>query len=236
MSTIFTRILNRELPGRFVWEDEVCARLSDHRPDPWGHTSGGPPRREIDHWLDAPPDLVAHLMDVAQTIGGAIDAAYSPNARSGLMIAGLEVPHLHIHVLPIDGLGRSRLLERGRLNDVRTARRGLRGASWLHSIMQGCGRCLGTDGVGDADVHENAGERTLALLEQAGEHLKVAATNRQHPTVEILAHDLDRSQKALEYLGTRSCGTLDRPEIDLDTSTVPGREAHGCERPSDGSS
>ncbi len=103
MSTIFTRILNRELPGRFVWEDEVCAAFLTIAPIRRGHTLVVP-RREIDHWLDAPTEVASHLMNVAQTVGRSINTAYSPT-RVGLMIAGLEVPHLHIHVLPIDGLG-----------------------------------------------------------------------------------------------------------------------------------
>jgi histidine triad (HIT) family protein len=55
---------------------------------------------EVDHWLDLDPELVAHLFGVAQVIGQAQMAAFSP-ARIGLIVAGLEVPHTHLHVIPI---------------------------------------------------------------------------------------------------------------------------------------
>jgi histidine triad (HIT) family protein len=58
------------------------------------------PRLEVDHWLDVDPQILAHLTKVAQVIGRAQMAAFNP-ARIGVMIAGLEVPHLHIHVVPI---------------------------------------------------------------------------------------------------------------------------------------
>nr|QMS48075.1 HIT family protein [uncultured bacterium] len=59
------------------------------------------PREEVDHWLDCPADLRDHMMAVAAEIGHALQDVYEP-AKVGLMIAGLEVPHLHIHLLPID--------------------------------------------------------------------------------------------------------------------------------------
>lgn len=59
------------------------------------------PRLEVDHWLDVPADLAAHLMVVAQRIGQAQMAAFQPT-RVGLIIAGMEVPHTHLHVIPID--------------------------------------------------------------------------------------------------------------------------------------
>jgi len=59
------------------------------------------PRAEVDRWTDLEPDLAAHLMVVAQRIGQAQEAAFSP-VRVGLIIAGLEVPHCHLHVIPID--------------------------------------------------------------------------------------------------------------------------------------
>ena len=61
------------------------------------------PIEEIDHWLECPDDLRNHLFSVAQRIGRAQQAAFQP-AKVGLMIAGLEVPHLHLHVVPINGV------------------------------------------------------------------------------------------------------------------------------------
>src|SRR5690606_30665457 len=58
------------------------------------------PREEVDSWIDASPELLAHLMQVAQKIAKGIDAAWHPT-KVGLMIAGLEVRHLHVHLTPI---------------------------------------------------------------------------------------------------------------------------------------
>ena len=99
MPTIFTRILDGELPASFVWRDERCAAFLSIAPLTTGHTLVVP-FEEIDHWLDAPPDLMNHLVEVARRIGQAQQHVYQP-VKVGLMLAGLEVPHLHLHVVPI---------------------------------------------------------------------------------------------------------------------------------------
>jgi len=99
--TVFTRIIDGELPGTFVWRDpEVVAFLSINPVQP-GHTLVVP-REEVDHWIDLESTLAAHIMTVAQTVGRAQQAVYAP-LRVGLLIAGLEVPHTHLHVIPIHG-------------------------------------------------------------------------------------------------------------------------------------
>lgn len=102
MSTLFTRILQGELPGRFVWRDARCAAFLTLAPIRSGHLLVVP-REEVDHWLDLEPDLAAHLMSVAQRVGRALQHAF-PCRKVGLMIAGLEVPHAHVHLVPIDKL------------------------------------------------------------------------------------------------------------------------------------
>jgi histidine triad (HIT) family protein len=102
MPTVFTRIINGELPGRFVWRDDRCVAFLTINPLRPGHTLVVP-IAEIDHWLDVDPELAAHLMRVSQTLGKAIHRAFAP-AKVGMIIAGLEVPHAHIHLVPIDGL------------------------------------------------------------------------------------------------------------------------------------
>lgn len=102
MPTIFTKIIEGEIPGTFVWRDTECVAFMSINPLRTGHVLVVP-RQEVDHWVDCPPDLRDHLFDVAQTIGAAIQEVYSP-AKVGLMIAGLEVPHLHIHLVPMDGV------------------------------------------------------------------------------------------------------------------------------------
>lgn len=102
MATVFTRIIEGEIPGTFVWRDDRCVVFMSINPLRTGHALVVP-LAEIDHWLDCPDDLRDHLFAVAQKVGRAQQAAFSPT-RIGLMIAGLEVPHLHVHVVPIDGM------------------------------------------------------------------------------------------------------------------------------------
>ncbi|HXI94594.1 MAG TPA: HIT family protein [Candidatus Acidoferrum sp.] len=102
MASIFTRIIRGELPARFVWQDKLCVAFLSNRPLRPGHTLVVP-RAEVDHWLDAEPELLGHVMQTAQVIGKAQMVAFRPN-RIGMMIAGLEVPHLHVHVVPIRGV------------------------------------------------------------------------------------------------------------------------------------
>ena len=102
MANIFTKIIEGEIPATFVWKDDLSVAFMSINPLRDGHVLVVP-RDEIDHWLDCPSDLRDHLMEVSQSIGRALDKIYSP-AKVGLMIAGLEVPHLHIHVVPIDGV------------------------------------------------------------------------------------------------------------------------------------
>ncbi len=102
MPTLFTRIIEGELPGRFVWRDARAVAFLSIAPIRPGHTLVVP-IAEVDHWVDLDPDLAAHLMTVAHRIGQAQMAAFSPT-RVGLIIAGMEVPHCHLHVLPIDTL------------------------------------------------------------------------------------------------------------------------------------
>ena len=102
MTSVFTRIINGELPGRFVWKDPECVAFLSIAPLRPGHTLVFP-RVEVDHWLDADPALLSHLTTTAQIIGRAQMAAFRPT-RVGLIIAGLEVPHLHIHAVPIRGM------------------------------------------------------------------------------------------------------------------------------------
>lgn len=101
VASVFTRILDGELSGTFVWRDEACAGLMSINPIRPGHTLIVP-RREVDHWIDLEPDLARHLMTVAQVIAQAQQAAFQPE-RVGLLIAGMEVPHAHLHLIPIRG-------------------------------------------------------------------------------------------------------------------------------------
>ncbi len=102
MPTVFTRIIRGELPGVFVWKDELTVGFLSINPMAFGHTLVVP-REEVDHWVDAEPDLVRHLFDVTHTLGLAQQHAFRPE-RVGVIIAGYEVPHLHVHVIPTNDM------------------------------------------------------------------------------------------------------------------------------------
>jgi histidine triad (HIT) family protein len=102
MPSIFTRIIDGELPGRFVWRDDRCVAFLSINPLRPGHVLVVP-RVEVEHWIDLEPDEWARLTAVSRHIGRALQHTYKPE-KVGMMLAGLEVPHVHIHVVPIDSL------------------------------------------------------------------------------------------------------------------------------------
>jgi histidine triad (HIT) family protein len=101
--SIFSRIIAGDIPGTFVWKDDRCVAFLSIAPMKPGHTLVVP-RDEVDHWIDLDPALAQHLFTVARTIGQAQQRVFSPR-RIGVMIVGDEVPHTHIHVVPIDSAG-----------------------------------------------------------------------------------------------------------------------------------
>lgn len=103
MPTIFTRIIEGEIPGTFVHRDEQCVVFLSINPLAHGHALVVPVA-EYDHWVDMPADLTAHLFAVAHRIGKAQQRAFACE-RVGLIIAGYEVPHTHIHVIPTNEMG-----------------------------------------------------------------------------------------------------------------------------------
>ena len=98
MASVFTMIIKGDLPGTFVWEDDRCVAFMSINPLAYGHTLVVP-RDEIDQWLDVPSDLRQHLFEVASRIGAAQKQVFG-SQRIGMIIAGFEVPHMHIHLIP----------------------------------------------------------------------------------------------------------------------------------------
>ncbi len=98
MATVFTQIINGDLPGRFVYEDDEIVAFLTIQPMTQGHTLVVP-RAEIDQWQDVEPSVFGRVMQVSQLIGKAVCRAFGAE-RAGMIIAGLEVPHLHVHVFP----------------------------------------------------------------------------------------------------------------------------------------
>ena len=103
MPTLFTRIIDKQLPAAFVWEDDRCVAFMAKDACRPGHLLVVP-RDEVDHWLDADDELMAHLLRTARTLGRAQQRAF-PSEKVAVMLVGLEVPHLHLHLVPVDGIG-----------------------------------------------------------------------------------------------------------------------------------
>ena len=98
MSSVFTKIINGELPGRFVYRDNDVVAFLTIEPLTYGHTLVVPVA-EVDKWTDLDPEVWAKVSNVAHTIGQAIISAFG-SPRAGFIIAGFDVPHTHIHVFP----------------------------------------------------------------------------------------------------------------------------------------
>jgi diadenosine tetraphosphate (Ap4A) HIT family hydrolase len=100
--TIFSRIIGGEIPGRFLWRDDRAVAFLDVRPLSPGHALVVP-IAEVDQWTDLDAETAAHLMTIAHAVGNAQHEVFSL-ARVGLMIAGFEVPHVHVHVMPVHSM------------------------------------------------------------------------------------------------------------------------------------
>jgi histidine triad (HIT) family protein len=102
MATIFTRIINGEIPSYKIAEDEKCYAFLDINPLREGHTLVVP-KAEVDYIFDLDEDYLCHLFLFSKKISRAIREAV-PCARIGVAVIGLEVPHAHIHLVPMDSM------------------------------------------------------------------------------------------------------------------------------------
>ena len=99
MPSIFTRIINGEIPCYKVAENEYCFAFLDINPLSKGHTLVVP-KKEVDYLFDLDTDTYQQLMIFSQKVAKAIDQAI-PCLRVGVAVIGLEVPHAHIHLIPL---------------------------------------------------------------------------------------------------------------------------------------
>lgn len=99
MASIFTRIIKGEIPCYKIAEDEHCFAFLDISPLTKGHTLVVP-KKEVDYLFDLDEDGYQRLMDFSKKVAKAIDAAV-PCLRVGVAVIGLEVPHAHIHLIPL---------------------------------------------------------------------------------------------------------------------------------------
>ena len=99
MSTIFTKIINGEIPGHKVAEDENYFAFLDINPIAEGHTLVVP-KEEVDYFFDLRESSLHGIMSFSKKIAKAIDKSLKP-LRTGVIIQGLEVPHAHVHLVPL---------------------------------------------------------------------------------------------------------------------------------------
>ncbi len=102
MASIFTRIVAGEIPAHKLREDDRFLAFLDVRPIRAGHTLVIP-KQEIDHLFDLPDDLLGDLFVFAKPVAAAIRAETGA-ARVGVAVVGVEVPHAHVHLVPLDGV------------------------------------------------------------------------------------------------------------------------------------
>ncbi|MDK4278695.1 HIT family protein [Corynebacterium pseudodiphtheriticum] len=102
MSTVFSKVINGELPGRFVYRSSDVVAFLSIEPLTYGHVLVVPVE-EVDKWTDMAPELWARVNAVAYEIGNAVIQAFDV-PRAGNVIAGFEVPHAHIHVFPASSM------------------------------------------------------------------------------------------------------------------------------------
>jgi len=98
--TVFTRIIRGEFPGRFVWRDDAVVAFLTIAPLRPGHVLVVPVA-QVDRWTDLDEATWAEISRVQLAVGTALQTAFEP-VRVGSIIAGLEVPHCHVHLVPID--------------------------------------------------------------------------------------------------------------------------------------
>lgn len=103
MATIFTKIINREIPGHIVAEDDRFIAFLDVMPLVEGHTLIVP-KREVDYIFDLDDATLADMMVFAKKVAVAIKKVI-PCKRIGVAVIGLEVPHTHVHLVPMNSMG-----------------------------------------------------------------------------------------------------------------------------------
>lgn len=102
MASIFTKIIQGDIPSYKIAEDDRFYAFLDINPVAIGHTLVIP-KEEIDYIFDLPDDLLGDLLVFAKKVGLAIEKEVECQ-RIGVTVVGLEVPHAHIHLIPIDSI------------------------------------------------------------------------------------------------------------------------------------
>ncbi|MEX0918078.1 MAG: HIT family protein [Candidatus Paceibacterota bacterium] len=99
MTSLFSKIVKREIPAHIVYEDDVCIVILDKFPSIKGQ-SLVIPKAEVDYAFDLPDDIYHHLFDIAKMVAHALDTTFDTE-RTCLIVEGFEVPHVHIKLYPV---------------------------------------------------------------------------------------------------------------------------------------
>jgi len=100
MASIFTKIINREIPAYIVAEDDKHIAFLDIFPNAKGHTLAVP-KKEVDKIFDLNEEEYTDLMRFARRVAKAQEKAFPDINRVGMAVIGLEVPHVHVHLIPL---------------------------------------------------------------------------------------------------------------------------------------
>ena len=115
MASIFTKIINREIPGHIVAEDEKFIAFLDINPNAKGHTLCVP-KKEVDKLFDLDDDTYVQLMQFAKKVGLGIRKSINCK-RVGMSVVGLEVPHVHVHLIPLNKMSEMTFQEKVKMQD-----------------------------------------------------------------------------------------------------------------------
>lgn len=122
MASIFTKIITREIPSFTIAEDDNHYAFLDINPAARGHTLCIP-KKEVDYLFDLSSDELSELTKFSQKVAKGIDKALNP-IRTGVIVEGMEVPHAHVHLIPIYkptqnfSLGKKVNMDEGEMSDL----------------------------------------------------------------------------------------------------------------------
>jgi histidine triad (HIT) family protein len=115
MASIFTKIINNEIPAYKVAEDDQFIAFLDVNPNSKGHTLCVP-KEEIDKIFDMGEHLYLQLMQFSRKVAIAIEKTV-PCKRVGMAVVGLEVPHVHVHLIPLNDMDDMRFSKKVSMSD-----------------------------------------------------------------------------------------------------------------------
>lgn len=115
MASIFTKIINRDIPGHIVTEDDDHIAILDINPNAKGHTLCIP-KKEVDKIFDLSENEYQALMGFTRKVALALEKTVSCK-RIGVSVIGLEVPHVHVHLIPLNTMDDARFIEKTTMND-----------------------------------------------------------------------------------------------------------------------